>query len=165
MDLSDPRVFLVCAAVITAFHSVMVTVFQWVWLGSLGKLGEVIEVHAAAPGEPRHVEVLAGGIRMRGIDPGNVEKGERILAFIRPENIEVLPDQTERDGPNFVRGRVDQIIFEGPTVRLVVDANGTAIKATAGGIGRLTLLDKEHREVLLRLQDVTVVRDDPALAA
>ena len=40
MDLSDPRVFLVCAAVITAFHSVMVTIFQWVWLGSLGKLGD-----------------------------------------------------------------------------------------------------------------------------
>ena len=40
MDLSDPRVFLVCAAVITAFHSVMVMIFQWVWLGSLGKLSD-----------------------------------------------------------------------------------------------------------------------------
>ena len=40
LDLADPRVFLTCAAVITAFHCCMVVVFQWVWLGTLGKLGD-----------------------------------------------------------------------------------------------------------------------------
>jgi hypothetical protein len=69
------------------------------------------------------------------------------------------------DGPNLIRGRVDQIVFEGPTVRLIVDAGGVPIKATAGGLGRLTLLDQERRDVVLRFQDVTVVRDDPAVAA
>ena len=127
--------------------------------------GEVIEVIAAAPGEPRLVEVLAGGVRLRGVDPGNVRPGERVLAFIRPENIEVLPGGREPDEPNLVRGRVDQIVFEGPTVRLVVDANGTGIKVTASGLERLTLLDKEQREVVLRLQEVTVVRDDAIAAA
>jgi putative spermidine/putrescine transport system ATP-binding protein len=126
--------------------------------------GEAVAVLAAPPGEPQLVEVIAGGMRLRGLNPGNVQPGDRILAFIRPENIEVLANHRERDEPNLVRGRVEQIVFEGPTVRLVVDAGGTPIKATAGGIGRLTLLDKEQREVLLRLQEVTVVRDDAETA-
>ena len=58
-----------------------------------------------------------------------------------------------------------QIVFEGPTVRLIVDADGVPIKVTAGGLERLTLLDQERRDVVLRLQEVTVVRDDPAIAA
>lgn len=127
-----------------------------------GEVGDLVEAPA---GEPRFVDVIAGGMRLRGLNPGNVQPGDRILAFIRPENIEVLADQPELDGPNLVRGRVEQIVFEGPTVRLVVDADGTAIKATAGGIGRLTLLDKAQRDVWLRLQEVTVVRDDGSAAA
>jgi ABC-type Fe3+/spermidine/putrescine transport system ATPase subunit len=127
--------------------------------------GEVVEVMPAASGEPRLVDVAAGGLRLRGLDPGNVRVGDRVLAFVRPENIEVLSDRHTVDEPNLVRGRVEQIVFEGPTVRLVVDADGILIKATAGGLGRLTLLEKEQRDVVLRLQEVTVVRDDPAVAA
>jgi ABC-type Fe3+/spermidine/putrescine transport system ATPase subunit len=127
--------------------------------------GEVVDVLVAPTGEARLVEVSAGGMRLRGLDPGNVRPGDRVLAFVRPENIEVLEGVREPDEPNLVRGRVEQIVFEGPTVRLVVDAAGTPIKAVAGGLGRLTLLDQERRDVLLRLQDVTVVRDDPAVAA
>jgi ABC-type Fe3+/spermidine/putrescine transport system ATPase subunit len=124
--------------------------------------GTVIERVPAVAGEPQLVDVDAGGMRLRGLDPGNVKPGDRILAFVRPENIEVLSGQGERGEPNLVRGHVDQIVFEGPTVRLVIDANGTPIKATAGGLGRLSLLDSERREVLLRLQEVTVVRDEDA---
>ena len=127
--------------------------------------GNVVDLIAPAAGEPRMVDVDAGGMRLRGLDPGNVRKGDRVLAFVRPENIEVLDGNREPDEPNLVRGRIEQIVFEGPTVRLIVDAAGTSIKATAGGLERLTLLDKERRDVLLRLQDVTVVRDDPAVAA
>ena len=127
--------------------------------------GEVVDVVAGPPGEARLVDVHAGGMRLRGLDPGNVRRGDRVLAFVRPENIEVLDGGREPDEPNLVRGRVEQIVFEGPTVRLIVDADGIAIKATAGGLGRLSLLDQERRDVLLRLQDVTVVRDDPAVAA
>jgi ABC-type Fe3+/spermidine/putrescine transport system ATPase subunit len=127
--------------------------------------GEVVDVVPGAPGEPQFVDVRAGGMRLRGLSPGNVRAGDRIQAFVRPENIEILPDGREPDEPNLVRGRVEQIVFEGPTVRLVLDAGGTPIKATAGWLGRLTLLDKGQREVLLRLQEVTVVRDEPGVAA
>jgi len=126
--------------------------------------GEVLAVLSAAPGEPKLVDVVAGGMRLRGLNPGDVRVGDAILAFIRPENIEILPAGGDVDEPNVVRGRVEQIVFEGPTVRIVVDAGGAAIKATAGGLGRLTLLDQNQREVWMRMQEVTVVRDVPAVA-
>jgi ABC-type Fe3+/spermidine/putrescine transport system ATPase subunit len=127
--------------------------------------GEVVGRVAGASGEPALVDVRAGGMRLRGLDPGNVRVGDKVLAFVRPENIEVIMDSGPADVPNLVRGRIDQIVFEGPTVRLVVDVEGIPIKATAGGLGRLTLLAQERRDVVLKLQEVTVVRDDPALAA
>ena len=127
--------------------------------------GEVVGMVVSAPGEPGLVDVRAGRMRLRGIDPGNVRVGDKVLAFVRPENIEVMMSGGGADEPNLVRGRVDQIVFEGPTVRLIVDADGVPIKATAGGLGRLTLLDQERRDVVLRLQEVTVVRDERAIAA
>ena len=54
--------------------------------------GEVIGFVPVGAGEPRQVDVLAEGMRLRGVDPGNVGLGDRVLAFVRPENIEVLSD-------------------------------------------------------------------------
>jgi hypothetical protein len=88
-----------------------------------------------------------------------------VLAFVRPENIQVMMTSGASDEANLVRGRIAQIVFEGPTLRLIVDVDGVPIKVTAGGLERLTLLDQERRDVMLRLQEVTVVRDDPAIAA
>jgi ABC-type Fe3+/spermidine/putrescine transport system ATPase subunit len=127
--------------------------------------GVVAAVAPPMDGDAGLVEVDASGMRLRGVDPGNVRPGDRVLAFVRPENIEVLPDGGADEEPNIIRGRVEQIVFEGPTVRLIVDAAGTAIKATAGGLQRLSLLDQERRDVLLRLQEVTIVRDQAFAAA
>jgi spermidine/putrescine transport system ATP-binding protein len=127
--------------------------------------GQVIGVANMPAGEPRMVDVQAQGMRLRALDPGNVRPGDQVLAFVRPENIDVLADGHEMDEPNLIRGRIEQIVFEGPTVRILVDAAGTPIRATSGGVERLTLLDKERREVLLRLQEVTVVRNDASAAA
>jgi ABC-type Fe3+/spermidine/putrescine transport system ATPase subunit len=127
--------------------------------------GEVVDFIPAAPGEVRMLDVRAGILRLRGLDPGNVQVGDRVLVFARPENIAVLEGEPVSEEPNTVHGRIEQIVFEGPSVRLNVDADGILIKVTAGGLGRLTLLDKERRDVFLRLQDVTVVRDEAAVAA
>ena len=126
--------------------------------------GTVIATVSAAPGEPRLVDVRAGSMALRGLDPGGVMPGDKVLVFVRPENIEVLAEHLPEGTPNAVRGKVDQIVFEGPTVRLTVDVDGTPIKVTSSGMSRLTLLDKEQRDVTLRLQDVTVVRDEDASA-
>jgi ABC-type Fe3+/spermidine/putrescine transport system ATPase subunit len=127
--------------------------------------GEVVGLVAAAPGESGFVDVRAGGMRLRGLDPGHLRAGDRVLAFVRPENIEVMPTPGVVDEPNVVRGRIAQIVFEGPTLRLVIDADGVPLKVTVGGLQRLTLLEQERRDVVIRLQEVTVVRDEPAIAA
>ncbi|MBA2596184.1 MAG: ABC transporter ATP-binding protein [Chloroflexota bacterium] len=127
--------------------------------------GEVTALVPGAPGEPSLVDVRAGRMRLRGLNPGNLRVGDKVLAFVRPENIDVLMESRESDEPNLIRGRIAQIVFEGPTVRVIVETDGVAIRATAGGLGRLTLLDQERRDVLLRLQEVTVVRDESAAAA
>ena len=127
--------------------------------------GQVVGLVGGAPGEVAHVDVRAAGMRLRGLDPGNLRVGDNVLAFVRPENIEVMVINGVGDEPNLVRGRIAQIVFEGPTLRLIVDCNGVTLKVTAGGLQRLTLLDQERRDVVLRLQEVTVVRDEPAIAA
>jgi ABC-type Fe3+/spermidine/putrescine transport system ATPase subunit len=127
--------------------------------------GEVVDLIVAVPGESALVDIRAGGMRLRGLDPRNLQVGDKVLAFVRPENIEVMMTSGVSDEANFVRGRIAQIVFEGPTLRLIVDVDGVPIKVTVGGLERLTLLDQERRDVLLRLREVTVVRDDPAIAA
>ena len=82
------------------------------------------DASAGAAGQPGLVDVRAGGMRLQGLDPGNVRVGDHVLAFIRPENIEVIINGDSAEEPNFVRGRIDQIVFEGPTVRLIVDVEG-----------------------------------------
>jgi len=127
--------------------------------------GEVVGLVGATQGESSLVDVRAGGMRLRGLDPGNLRVGDKVLAFVRPENIQVMATGGAADETNLVHGRIAQIVFEGPTLRLIIDADGVPIKVTAGGLERLTLLDQERRDVILRLQEVTVVRDDPAVAA
>lgn len=126
--------------------------------------GTVLAPVSAAPGEPRLVDVRAQGMTLRGLDPGGLNPGDHVLAFVRPENIEVLTGEQPEGAPNVLRGKVDQIVFEGPTVRLTVDVDGMPIKVTSSGMSRLMLLDKDQRDVTLRLQDVTVVRDEDATA-
>jgi ABC-type Fe3+/spermidine/putrescine transport system ATPase subunit len=120
--------------------------------------GEVIALIPGPPGEPRLVDVRAGDLRLRGIDPGNVREGDRVLAFVRPENIEIVADGFGEGEENLLRGRIEQIVFEGPTVRLVVAAAGTPLKVTISGLERLTLLDAADRRVRLRLHEVSLVR-------
>jgi ABC-type Fe3+/spermidine/putrescine transport system ATPase subunit len=127
--------------------------------------GEVLARIPGVAGEPGLVDVGSGGMRLRGGDPGTLRVGDRVLAFVRPENIAVLSDEATEADANLLRGLVEQIVFEGPTVRLLVDVDGTPIRVTAGGVDRLTLLDKQSRDVTLRLQDVTVVRDDAEVVA
>lgn len=55
--------------------------------------------------ETRQLEVRAGGMTLRGLDPGGLRPGDQVLAFVRPENIEVLAHAPAAGAPNVVRGR------------------------------------------------------------
>jgi len=109
-------------------------------------------VTAAAGGR---ATIDAGGIMVSGDAPAELKPGQNAQAFIRPENIEIVSGDAA--GENIVEGAIEQIVFEGPTVRLTVDVNGTPLKINAGGPERLTLLDGGHRKLRLRLRDVSIV--------
>src|SRR5262249_44403567 len=119
--------------------------------------GTVTEV--LTDGDDQHrATVRAGRITLTAFAPAGVGAGDQVLAFVRPENIEVLADGTTRDDPGIVEGTVEQIVFEGPSIRLTVDADGIPLKVVVGGVERLTLLDANQRRLRLRLREVSLVR-------
>jgi ABC-type Fe3+/spermidine/putrescine transport system ATPase subunit len=119
--------------------------------------GTVLQVQSDAEGQ-RRASVQAGSLMLTAFAPSGVGAGDRVLAFVRPENIEVLSDGAGRDEPGIVEGIVEQIVFEGPSIRLTVDTDGTPLKVVVGGVERLTLLDANQRRLRLRLREVSLVR-------
>jgi ABC-type Fe3+/spermidine/putrescine transport system ATPase subunit len=123
--------------------------------------GKVIDIQERAAGE-RTASVAVDGFTLPAFAPAGIAPGDEVLAFIRPENIAVLTDREGRDEPGVVEGTIEQMVFEGPTVRLTVDANGLPLKVIVGGHERLTLIDGSHRRLRLRLQDISIVPANPA---
>ena len=113
----------------------------------------------------RRVEVESGGIRLLATDTGALRPGDRAIAFVRPETIEIVGDGEGRDDPYVVEGKVTQVVFEGPTVRLMVDADGTPLLVEIGGLPRLSLLDSDAKRIRLRPRSVSAVADRSAVPA
>jgi putative spermidine/putrescine transport system ATP-binding protein len=105
----------------------------------------------------RTATVNAGTFGLRGLAPEPLSAGDRVLAFVRPENIQVVGSGARDEADGLVHGTVQQIVFEGPTVRMTVDVDGTLLNVSASGIERLTLLDKGDKQVALRFHDVSLV--------
>lgn len=100
-------------------------------------------------GEARAAAFAAPGLR----------SGDAVIAFVRPEHIEVLSEAETVDELGVVQGTVEQIVFEGPTVRLIVSALGAELKVTVGGAERLTLLDLNQKRITLRLNQISLVKN------
>jgi ABC-type Fe3+/spermidine/putrescine transport system ATPase subunit len=128
------------------------------FVGDNNAIPGAIESIAFGEDGQRTAEVTAGAFRLRGLAPEPLSVGDRVLAFVRPENIEVVGANTQHQADGLVTGTVEQIVFEGPTVRLTVDVDGTPLNVSASGVERLTLLDKGEKQVTLRFQDVSLVR-------
>jgi hypothetical protein len=118
----------------------------------------VLEINGA--GEERTALVKSAAATLSAFAPPGIGVGDRVLAMARPENVEILMDADGRDEPGVISGTVDQIVFEGPTVRLTVDADGTPIELMASGLERLALLNRESMRIRFRLQDVTLVKEE-----
>ena len=120
--------------------------------------GTVVSVTPPHEGHPGQACVESGRIRMTSANTIGLSPGDPVMAFVRPENIEVLAENDRTDRENTLSGRVDQIVFEGPMIRLVVDVQGTPLRVAVGGLERLGLLDAEKRTVHLRLREASLVR-------
>ncbi|HET7055537.1 MAG TPA: TOBE domain-containing protein, partial [Thermomicrobiales bacterium] len=121
--------------------------------------GTVLAIDGAS-GETRTATVKTANATLTAFAPPDIRVGDEVLALARPENIEILTNGAEPGGADILTGTVDQIVFEGPTVRLTVDVDGTPIKVTSSGLERLSLLNTESMRVRLKLQDVTLVKPE-----
>jgi ABC-type Fe3+/spermidine/putrescine transport system ATPase subunit len=124
--------------------------------------GTVLEI--AGSGETRTALVKSAAATLSAFAPPGIGVGDSVLAMARPENVEILTDAEGQDDRGVLSGTVDQIVFEGPTVRLTVDADGTPIELMASGLERLALLNRESMRIRFRLQDVTLVKAEGSRA-
>ena len=123
--------------------------------------GKVIEIRPGGEGETTAL-VEAAGTTLNAFVSDGVKQGDRVLAFFRPENIEVLGDGEVQGEAGVFEGLVDQIVFEGPTVRLTLDCDGAPLKVTVGGLERLTLLDVGKKRLRVRPRQVSLVKEPSA---
>jgi ABC-type Fe3+/spermidine/putrescine transport system ATPase subunit len=106
--------------------------------------------------ETAQVVVSVDGIALHCKGGGTFKMGDRVLAYIRPENIIVLSDSESAGYDNIVEGVIDRVIFEGATAQLRVDVAGREFRADVSGNQRLTLIQR-HGKVRLGFNDVTLI--------
>jgi ABC-type Fe3+/spermidine/putrescine transport system ATPase subunit len=124
--------------------------------------GIVLEINGE--GEARTATVKTAAAVLSAFAPAGIGVGDKVLAMARPENVEILIDAERSGEAGTISGTVDQIVFEGPTVRMTVDAGGTPIEVTASGLERLALLNRESMKIHFRLRDVTLVKAEDSRA-
>ncbi|CAN5727502.1 ABC transporter ATP-binding protein [soil metagenome] len=129
------------------------------FVGDNNALDGIVSAIETTPDGNRQAVVDTVGVLIRSAAPLGLRAGERVVVFVRPENIEVLNDEEGRDETGgIVSGTIAQVVFEGPTVRLTVDVGGTPLYVNVSGVQRLTLLDRERQTLRLRLVEPSIVK-------
>ncbi|MCC6945579.1 MAG: ABC transporter ATP-binding protein [Thermomicrobiales bacterium] len=122
-------------------------------------------VRAIEPGTDgiREVVVDCSGMTVRAIAPADLAAGDAVSVFVRPEHIEVLPDGSREGQEGVLRGKIVQLVFEGPTLRMTIDADGVPLHVSVSGTERLALLDQANASVWVELRNPSVVKNPPAV--
>lgn len=129
------------------------------FVGDNNALAGTVQAIETTPDGNRQAVVETVGTSIRAVAPVGVSAGDQVIVFVRPENIQVLDDAEARDETEgIVSGTLGQIVFEGPTVRLTVDVNGTPLHVNVSGVERLTLLDRRTQTLRLRLVEPSIVK-------
>ena len=107
-------------------------------------------------GESARTIVSSGGQSLRSRSRVPLAVGDRVVAYLRPEDVEVLDDDEGDEFENVIEGTVERVIFEGPTAQLRVDIGGREIRADISG-GRRLLFAKDHGRVRLGFNELTLI--------
>jgi putative spermidine/putrescine transport system ATP-binding protein len=70
----------------------------------------------------RNIKLLAEGV-------SSFQEGQQVVVLVRPENIQVQPEEPERPGWNVAAGTVETITFHGAVTRLGVNVGGQRVVA------------------------------------
>ena len=111
-----------------------------------------------------NVRVEVGGQQFRTLHPNPPADGTAVLAYLRPENIQVFPPDTRNGMTNMVDGIVERIVFDGSTVHLHVDTEVARLLVEIGGSARLNLLAGAGSKVRLGFNELTIIPDPGAQA-
>jgi putative spermidine/putrescine transport system ATP-binding protein len=107
-------------------------------------------------GENARWLIDAGGRTLRGADRPGLAAGQAVVAYIRPEDIEIVSDGGVDGFANVIEGTIDRVIFEGPTAQLRVDVGGREMRVDVAGNERLELMHRDGR-ITLGFDEVTVI--------
>jgi ABC-type Fe3+/spermidine/putrescine transport system ATPase subunit len=111
----------------------------------------------SAPDDRHRISVSSGDLELHCFGRDGLAVGDRVIAYLRPEDIRVLADGEPATQRNIVEGEVERMIFEGPTAQLRVRVGDRELRVDVGGGRRLTHADSGRR-VRLGFADLTVIR-------
>ncbi len=114
-------------------------------------------VTAISEGETRLAKVHVGQRTFEAFAPPGIAVGDQVMALARPENVEIL-GPNDPDTPDAMAGTVEQLVFEGPTVRLTALVDGQPILIASSGLERLELLNRQGMTIRFRFQDISLVK-------
>ena len=115
-------------------------------------------------GEAARALVDVGGLQIRSRFRPDMSVGDRVLAYLRPENLVVVQEGQDGRFENVVEGDIERVIFEGPTAQLRVVVAGRELRADVSGGERLTFIEGRGR-VRLGFNEVTLIAAPAAEAA
>lgn len=117
--------------------------------------GQVVEVSDG------WVSLDAQGLALKARDPGGLAPGASVLAYVRPENIQLDPDGRI----NELEGELQRLVFEGATVRAWIDVGGPVLQVEVSGQRRVSLLRGEPERLRLGFDELTLIPAHRAAAA
>ncbi len=100
--------------------------------------------------------IEALGHTIRGAARPGLAIGQEVVAYVRPEDIEIVEDGDGAGYANVLDGTIDRVIFEGATAQVRVDIGGREIRVDVAGNERLTLMRRDGT-VKLGFDRVTVI--------
>ncbi len=109
-----------------------------------------------AVGDTTMVTVAAGSLTLRCTAHEPFSVGDRVLIYVRPEDVAVLDEGQLPGHDNVVEGVIDRVIFEGATAQIRVDIGGREVRADIGGGQRMALVQREGR-VRLAFDHITLI--------
>ena len=107
-------------------------------------------------GEAARWLIDADGRTLKGADRPGLSIGQSVVAYVRPEDIEIVANGSPNGFVNVVEGTIDRVIFEGPTAQLRVDVGGRELRVDVAGNERLELMHRDGR-ITLGFDEVTVI--------
>lgn len=104
-------------------------------------LSDFLEGHVVTAAGPERIEVAVNGLRLHVPRADGVQPGQRLVVFIRPNEIELL-DHLPPDGVNVFEGVIEKVTYLGEKIDYRVRVGGAVLRVQTGGVSRFQPRDR-----------------------